>query len=102
LKLLSPFAPHISEELWQQLGHKESIFREKWPAFDAKLIKQKTITLIIQVNGKVRDKIEVEADIEEEKAKEIALSSEKIKKWTENKKIKKAIFVSGKLLNFVV
>jgi leucyl-tRNA synthetase len=60
------------------------------------------ITLVIQVNGKVRDKIEVEADISEEKAKELAISREKIKKWLERKEIKKVIFVPGKLLNIVI
>jgi len=117
LKLLAPFAPHISEELWEKLGHsqrdkslfhpslrsgKESIFKEKWPGYDPKLVKEKMITLIIQINGNVRDKTEAEADISEERAKELALSSEKIKKWTGGKEIKKVIFVKNKLINIVV
>jgi leucyl-tRNA synthetase len=100
--LLSPFAPHLAEELWSQLGHKESVFREEWPKPDKKFLREEKIILVIQVNGKVRDKIEVEADISEKDAKELALSSEKIKKWTEGKEIKKAIFVPGRLINFVV
>jgi leucyl-tRNA synthetase len=65
-------------------------------------VKEKMITLIIQVNGKLRDKVEVEATISKEKAKELALSREKIKKWIEGKKIKKVVFVPGKLINIVV
>jgi leucyl-tRNA synthetase len=101
LKILAPFAPHICEEIWQILGHKKSIFLAPWPKWDEKLVKEEMITLIIQVNGKVRDKIEVESDISEERAKELAISSEKIKKWISDKKIKKVIFVPGKLINIV-
>jgi len=102
LILLSPFAPHLSEELWQKAGHKESIFFEKWPKYDPKLIKEEVVTLVVQVNGKVRDKIEVEADISEEKAKELAISQEKVQKWIGDKEIKKVIFVPGKLINIVI
>lgn len=101
LKLLAPFAPHLTEELWQKLGFENSVHQQKWPKYDPELIKEKTITLVVQVNGKVRDKIEVEADILEDKAKELAISSEKVKKWIKDKKIKKVIFVPGKLINIV-
>jgi leucyl-tRNA synthetase len=109
LLLLAPFAPHICEELWQihfvkSLKSKvySSIHFQPWPKYDPKLIKEEMITLVIQVNGKVRDKIEVEATISEEKAKELALSREKIKKWIGGKEIKKVIFVPGKLINIVL
>jgi leucyl-tRNA synthetase len=102
LKLLAPFAPHFVEEIWQNLGKKQSIFLSSWPKWDENLIKEEMITLIIQVNGKVRDKIEVEANISEEKAKELAISSQKVKKWIEGKEIKKIIFVPGKLINLVI
>ena len=101
LVLLAPLAPHITEELWQALGEGDSIHNQTWPRYDEKLVKEEIITLVIQINGKVRDKIEVEADISEEKAKEIAVSREKIKKWIEGKEIKKIVFVPGKLINFV-
>lgn len=102
LILLSPFAPHIAEELWQSLGHKDSIFKEQWPEFDPKLVKDDVISLVIQVNGKVRDNVEAEADISEEKAKELALSRDNVKRWIEGKEIKKVIFVPNKLLNIVI
>jgi len=109
ISLLAPFAPHFAEELWQKYFVKTSTFslqtsilRYPWPKYDPKLIKEEIITLVIQVNGKVRDKIEVEADISEEKAKELAISREKIQKWIEGKEIKKVIFVPGKLINVVV
>jgi len=100
--ILSPFAPHLAEELWSQLGHKESIFKQSWPVYDKNLVKDETINLVIQVNSKVRDMIKVSADISEEEAKKIALASEKIKKWLEGKEVIKVIFVKGKLVNIVV
>ena len=102
LILLSPFVPHITEELWQILGHKDSISREKWPEYDSELIKDETVDLIIQINGKMRDKIEIISDISEEEAKVVALSQEKIKNWVLDKEIKKVIFVPGKLINIVI
>ncbi len=102
IKILSPFAPHMAEEIWNQFGHKESIFKEIWPAYDQKLIEEKTIALIVQVNGKVRARMEAEAGISQKKAKETALLQENIWKWTAGRKIKKVIFVPDKLINFVV
>jgi leucyl-tRNA synthetase len=102
LKILAPFCPHIAEELWQNLGYKTSIFKEKWPKYDEKLIKKETIEMVIQINGKVRDKIGVEAEISKEEAEKIALSTDKIKKWLGNNKPKVVIFVKGKLINIVI
>lgn len=102
LKLLSPFAPHIVEELWEHLGYKKSIILEKWPTYDPALIMEEEIELVVQVNGKVRDAIKVKVDISEEEAKKVATESEKVKKWIEEKEIKKIIFVKGKLINVVV
>jgi leucyl-tRNA synthetase len=102
IKLLAPMAPHLAEELWQRLGHKNSIFKEKWPKYDERLIKEDLVTLIIQINGKVRDKIEVESSISKEEAEKLAVSLEKIKKWIEGKEIKKIIFVPKRLINIVV
>jgi len=81
ITLLSPFAPHMAEELWQKLGHDKSIFLEKWPEYDKKMIQDQKITFIIQVNGKLRDSIETDASISEEEAKKLAISSKKIENW---------------------
>ena len=102
LVLLSPFAPHTAEELWQELGHEESIFQQKWPEAEAEFLKEESITLIIQVNGRVRDKVAVRADVLEKEAKELAISREKVKNWISGKKIKKIIFVPGRLINIVI
>ncbi|MCX6765532.1 MAG: class I tRNA ligase family protein [Candidatus Moranbacteria bacterium] len=102
LILLSPFAPHIAEELWEKLGHKESIFRQSWPKHNPQLIKDEEIDLVIQVNGKVRDTVKVSADISEDEAKKLAFENQKAKTFTKEKVIKKVIFVKGKLINIVV
>jgi leucyl-tRNA synthetase/predicted alpha/beta hydrolase family esterase len=100
--LLSPFAPHLAEELWAELGNKQSIFKEKWPQYDPELAKDQTINLVLQVNGKVRDTVEAAADIGEDEAKKLALESEKIKKWLAGRKVAKVIFVKGRLVNIVI
>lgn len=102
LILLSPFAPHVAEELWEKLGHKESIFKEKWPEYDPALIKDEEMELVIQINGKLRDRIKVSADISEEEAIKFGKESEKVKNFIGDKEIKKVIFVKGKLINIVV
>lgn len=103
LIILSPFAPHLAEEIWREkLGHEESIFKASWPEYDPRLVKDEIVELVVQINGKLRDTISVEADISEKKAREVALSSKKIKKWIEGKKIVKVVFVPGKLINIVI
>ena len=102
LKLLAPFAPHTAEELWEKIGHKESIFKKKWPEHDEALAKDDVVELVVQINGKVRDKMEVPVDISEDEAKEKVLASEKVQKWLEGKEPKKVIFVKGKLVSIVV
>jgi len=102
LKILSPFAPHFSEEVWIRAGFKSICSKAKWPKYEQKLIERETIILIVQINGRIRDKIETRTDIAKEEAEKIGLSLEKIKKWTDGKKIKRTIFVPGRLINFVV
>lgn len=101
LKMLAPFAPHISEELWQNLGHKKSIFLEPWPAYDSNLIKETSVTLVIQISGKVRGQATMDVDADEEKVRAIALALPEIKKWIAGKDIKKIIYIKNKLLNIV-
>lgn len=102
LKILSPFAPHLAQELWEAAGFPGICFVQKWPKISAGKIKAGKISLIVQINGKMRDIVEVEAGIAEEEAKANALSSEKIRKWIGGRQIKKAIFVKDKLINFVI
>ena len=102
LVLLSPFIPHITEELWETLEEEKSIHLQSWPKFDPKLIIDSEITMVIQVNGKVRDQIKVPAEISEDDAKKLASESEKVQKWIKGKEIRKIIFIKGKLVNIVV
>jgi len=100
--MLSPIVPHFAEELWQRLGNKESIFNTEWPKYDPNLLIEEVITIVIQVNGKVRSKIEVPADISEDKLKELISADEKLKPWLQNKPIKNFIIVPQKLVNIVI
>jgi len=103
VKLISPFAPHISEEIWRNaFKNKKSIHLEKWPEYDKNLIKSETFTLVIQVNGKVRDSMEVQAGIGREEAEKLALNREKIKNIIKSAGAKKVIYVPGRLVNIVV
>jgi len=103
LKLLAPFAPHLSEELWQSvLKNKKSIHLEEWSQYNEKLIKEDKFLLIVQINGKVRDKIEVSYNIEQKEAENIALNSSKIKTIIGANQVKKIIFVPNKLINIVL
>ncbi len=100
--LLSPYAPHLAEEIWQRLGHDDTLACEPWPEADPAYLVQETVTVVVQVNGKLRDKHDVPADADEEAVKEIAFASEKLAPWIEGKQIVKAVYVPGKLLNLVV
>ncbi len=100
--LISPIAPHFSEELWQSLGHSESITRAEWPRADESLLTEENITVVIQVNGKHRGTIVVGKDLAQEELKQRCLNEPGIKKWIEDKSAKKIIVVPGKLVNIVV
>lgn len=102
LQLLAPFAPHITEELWEMLGENASIHRESWPEYDSKLAQAKQVTLVVQVNGRVRDKLLVEAGIDKESAEKLAIGSEKVTKFLGSKSPQKVIFIPDRLVNFVV
>jgi len=102
LLLLAPACPHITEELWQQRGHEYSIHNQKWPKWDEGLAKDEEVTLVVQVNGKLRDRIAVPASITEAEAKKLALESKRVKVHLEGKKIVKTIYVPGRLVNLVV
>ncbi len=101
LLLLAPTAPHIAEELWQRTGRQYSIHNQSWPRWDEELAREEEITLVIQINGKLRDRISVPASITEDEAREKALASPKVRAHLEGKKINKVIYVPGRLLNIV-
>jgi len=100
--VLAPFAPHIAEELWQKLGHDESLAHEPWPAYDAGLIAEETIEMPVQVNGKVRARISVPAGAGEDDVIAAALANERIAELTEGGNVVKRIVVPGRLVNLVV
>lgn len=101
LVMLSPFAPHLSEELWKLSGHGESILNAKWPEPDEEFIKEEMVAIVVQVDGKLRDKIDAPADVSKEEALALAMQSDKVKKWTNSKKIKEVFFVPNKLMNIL-
>jgi leucyl-tRNA synthetase len=100
--ILSPFAPHIAEELWQKLGHSKTLAYEPWPKFDPELVKEAEIELAIQVNGKIKDKIVVPAQADDEQIKQKALASEKVIAALAGKQPKKVIVIKSRLVNIVV
>ena len=102
LQILAPFAPHITEELWRELGHTDTIHVNHWPKWDEKYLKSDTMTVIVQVNGKLRAKLELPTDIDRQGVEEAALADENVQKFTNNKPPKKMVYVSGKLVNIVV
>jgi leucyl-tRNA synthetase len=103
IQILAPFAPHLAEEIWRdKLGNKESIFQSAWPVFDSELIKDETVNLVVQVNGKLRATISAPAEISQDEAMKLAQENENVKKYLDGKEIIKVIFVAGKLLNIVI
>ncbi len=102
LLLLAPIAPHLTEELWQRKGYEYSIHQQTWPVWDEEIVKEDTVTLIIQINGKVRDKIEVPTNSDDDFLEETALASEKVQNWLDGKELRKVIVAKGKLVNIVV
>lgn len=102
VRLLSPVTPHLSEELWQEMGYRESIYLQPWPKYDVKLLEEEEKLIVIQVNGKLRGRLLIPASYDDERIKNEALSLPKIKVKIEGKKIVKIITVSGKLINIVI
>ncbi len=102
LLMLSPMAPHMAHELWEQMGGDGLLAIQAWPMYDPSLVVESTVTMVVQVNGRVRDRIDVSADIDERTAEELALASEKIQGWLDGKEVRKVITVPPKLVNIVV
>ena len=99
--LLSPFAPHIADELWEALGMRESTIRIPWPDYDREAIVEEEILVVVQVNGKVRDRITVPSSLGEEEVKRAAMESERIKRLIQDKDVQRVILVPKKLVNIV-
>jgi leucyl-tRNA synthetase len=102
LLLMAPLTPHLAEELWKRTGHPYSVHQQSWPQFDDTLAAEDEVTLVVQVNGKVRDRIQVAADIAEDAAKELAMASEAVKRHLDGKEPRRVIYVPGRLVNIVV
>jgi leucyl-tRNA synthetase len=102
LILLSPFAPHVCEELWHKIGKKESVFKTPWPSYDDAALKKEEALVVVQINGKVRGRINVPVDISQEEVEQLALTDKKIAEWLSGKSIKKMVYVQNKILNMVV
>ena len=102
VKLISCITPHIGEEMWEKLGHKGTIAYESWPTYDANKLESHKVNVAVSVNGKLRATLELDKDLDDEKAKEIALELENVKKFTEGHEIKKIIVVKNKIINIVV
>jgi len=99
--LLAPFIPHLAEEMWQMMGHKTSVFAEPWPKFDTAAIKQDTVEIAVQINGKLRARMEVPADLDDAQLQQMVLRDKKIAGYLQNQPIKRVIVVPNKLVNIV-
>jgi len=102
LQILAPFAPHITEELWSQMGNTDSIHIDHWPKWDNKYLQSDMITIVVQVNGKLRAKLEVSADTSEDDIKQQALANSNVQIFMDNKKPTRVVYVPGRLVNIVV
>ena len=102
VKLISCITPHLGEEMWEKLGHKETIAYEKWPTYDPNKLEANTVKIAVSVNGKLRATIEIEKDLDDESVKKVALAQENVIKFTEGHEIKKIIVVKNKIVNIVV
>ena len=102
IKILSPFAPHISEEIWSNFGNKKIIVFESWPKYDESKLVSSKVKIVVQINGKVRATIEVPIDSLQDTVEKEVLKNELVVKWIDNKKIVKIIFVKNRIINFVV
>ena len=102
LKLVNPFAPHVTEELWQMLGHDSVLSLESWPSYDEAKTVEDAVEIGVQVNGKVKSTVKLPMDCEQQAAVEIALADEKVQKAIAGKNIVKTIVVKNKIINLVV
>ncbi|MDD4297197.1 MAG: class I tRNA ligase family protein, partial [Ruminiclostridium sp.] len=100
--LVSPFAPHFSEEVWEMMGYEYSIFNQKWPSYDPTALIKDTIEMAVQINGQVKYKIEVEAEADKKAIEEAAMKDDKAAAFLKDKEIIKIIVIPGRLVNIVI
>src|SRR3989475_3797556 len=99
--LLGPFCPHITEELWAQLGHRESVFRRRWPVADPAALKKEEVTIVVQVDGKVRGRLVVDVDAAEDRVRQLALGDDRVRPWVASRRVEKVVVVPNRLVNIV-
>ena len=102
LQILAPFAPHITDELWREIGHKSTIHVDNWPNYDEKYLFTDSINIVVQINGKLRANIEVPIDSEEQEVVDKAKADQNVASHLQNKEVRKVIYVPRKIVNFVV
>jgi leucyl-tRNA synthetase len=100
--MLAPYAPHITEELWERLGHSGSVFEAGWPAFDEQLARSEEVELVVQVNGKVRGRLTVRRGMQEPEVVQLALADPAVRRFVNGNPLRKVVFVPDRLVNLVV
>jgi leucyl-tRNA synthetase len=101
LRLIGPVAPHFAEELWQGLGNPKSLFTEAWPVVDASALVKEQVTVVVQVDGKVRSRLTVDVSAPEQAVREQALAEDKVRPWLDGREVAKVVVVPGRLVNIV-
>ena len=99
--LLGPFCPHIAEEVWSLLGHEQSVFRQPWPAAEAAALARDEVTLVVQVDGKVRSRLVVEVGTAQERIERLALDDDKVQPWLASRRVARVVVVPNRLVNIV-
>ena len=102
LLLLAPLAPHISEELWERTGHPYSIHNQSFPKWDEDMVTEEEITLVVQVNGRLRERLQVPIDVTEDEAKRLAIESPNVQSHVKDQLVVRMVYVPGRLVNVVV
>jgi len=101
LLLLGPFCPHVTEELWSRLGHSESLFRQRWPEADPTALQKTEVTVVVQVDGKVRGRLLVDVDAAEDRVRQLALGDDRVRPWIGQRRVEKVVVVPNRLVNIV-
>jgi leucyl-tRNA synthetase len=101
LLLLGPFCPHVTEELWEQLGHRESLFKQRWPVADPAALHKTEVTVVVQVDGKVRGRLLVDVDAADDRIRQLALGDDRVRPWVERRRVEKVVVVPNRLVNIV-